>query len=159
MIESDFAYRPDFEDDPYRPPRPQRGQWIAVGLLVLLLLGGGVWWSRRRGSTDSGCTQVALDIQRQLQEAGDLSGRLRMYDDRAQVMADQFAAIEEISPLLSKYWGWGNGDIRKERARLFRKLLAASFACKKLFPLTPGLEESYIELRHLAKLFGIQENV
>ena len=66
---------------------------------------------------------------------------------------------EEISPLLSKYWGWGNGDIRKERARLFRELLAASFACKKLYPLTAGLEESYIELRQLAQLFGIQENV
>ena len=71
------------------------------------------------------------------------------------------APPEEISPLLSKYWGWGDrsNDMRKERERLYRELLAASFACKKLFPLTPGLEEGYIELRHLAKLFGIQENV
>ncbi len=71
------------------------------------------------------------------------------------------APPEEISPLLSKYWGWGDrsNDMRKERERLYRELLAASFACKKLYPLTPGLEESYIELRQLAKLFGIQENV
>ena len=68
---------------------------------------------------------------------------------------------EEISPLLSKYWGWGDrsNDMRNERERLDRELLAASYACKKLYPLTPGLEESYIELRQLAQLFGIQENV
>ena len=71
------------------------------------------------------------------------------------------APPEQIGSLLPKYLGWGDQsrDIRKERERLYCELLAAAFVCKKLFPLTPGLTESYIELRQLAKSFGIQENV
>jgi hypothetical protein len=64
---------------------------------------------------------------------------------------------EEIMPLLPKYLGWGSGDIRRERERLYRELLAASFACKQFFPRTPAMVEGYSELRRLAALFGIVE--
>ena len=65
---------------------------------------------------------------------------------------------DEIDWLVQKYGGWGNGDIRKERARLYRELLAVSFVCKRGFPRTPELVEGYIELRHLAKFFGMAES-
>ena len=45
---------------------------------------------------------------------------------------------DEIDSLVQKYGGWGSGDIRKERARLYRELLAVSFACKRGFLRTPG---------------------
>ena len=65
---------------------------------------------------------------------------------------------ELLMPLMPKYRGWGDGDIRKERERLFRELLAASFACKLFFPRTPKMIEGYIELRQLARFFGIAEH-
>ena len=67
------------------------------------------------------------------------------------------APPDEIDWLIQKYGGWGSGDIRKERERLYRELLAVSFACKRGFPRTPELVEGYIQLRHLAKFFGIPE--
>ena len=65
---------------------------------------------------------------------------------------------DEIDSLVQKYEGWGSGDIRKERARLYRELLAVSFVTKRGFPRTPELVEGYIELRHLAPLYGMKEN-
>ena len=65
---------------------------------------------------------------------------------------------DEIDALVQKYGGWGSGDIRKERARLYCELLAVSFVCKRGFPRTPELVQGYIELRQLAEMFGITES-
>jgi hypothetical protein len=42
---------------------------------------------------------------------------------------------EEIMRLVPKYLGWANGDLRLERKKLFLELVAASFVCKKHYPL------------------------
>ena len=64
---------------------------------------------------------------------------------------------DEIDPFVQKYRSWVDGDLRKERDRLFRALLGAAFICKLYYPRTANMTEGYIELRHLAKFFGIKE--
>jgi len=54
----------------------------------------------------------------------------------------------------SAYLSWVDGDLREERKRLFRELLAACFTCKKLWPRTPGILEGYEELLQLCDYFG-----
>lgn len=63
---------------------------------------------------------------------------------------------DEISRLLPKYLAWANGDLRKEQKRLFGELLAASYAAKRLFPRTQGLQETYDGLLQLCQFLGIE---
>jgi hypothetical protein len=53
------------------------------------------------------------------------------------------------------YISWVRGDLRDERNRLFLELLAASFACKKLYPRTKGVPEGYENLLPLSEFFGV----
>ena len=55
-----------------------------------------------------------------------------------------------------RFMNWSNGDLRIERKRLFIDLLAASFACKKLWLRTPGIIEGYEELLQLCTYFGVE---
>lgn len=62
---------------------------------------------------------------------------------------------EDIVPLTSQYLAWARGDLRDERKRLSRELLAISFACKNLFPQTRGMLEGFQGLLQLCEFFGI----
>jgi hypothetical protein len=41
---------------------------------------------------------------------------------------------EEIMQPVGKYFAWGDGDPREELRCLYTEVLAASYACRKLFP-------------------------
>jgi hypothetical protein len=57
---------------------------------------------------------------------------------------------------LPPFMGWGDGDLRKHRNVLFLELLAASYACKKLWPRTPGMMDGYEALLQLLGDFGVE---
>ncbi len=60
---------------------------------------------------------------------------------------------DEILPLTPKYLGYGDGDLRKHFRSRFLDLLAESYVCKKLYPRTPGMHETYESLRQLFPYF------
>lgn len=62
---------------------------------------------------------------------------------------------EKIIPAVAKYRAWGRGDPRVELRHLFAELLAASFACKQLYPRTKGIAEGYQGLLGLCEFFGL----
>lgn len=69
----------------------------------------------------------------------------------------RLAPPEAAMPFVPRFTGWGSGDVREYRNRLYLELLGCSFACKKLYPKTPNMVDGYIELRQLAGLFGVEE--
>jgi len=63
---------------------------------------------------------------------------------------------EQIFPLVAKYRAWGRGDPRRELNRIFVELLAASFACKQLYPRTASIVDGYLGLLQLCRFFGLE---
>jgi hypothetical protein len=63
---------------------------------------------------------------------------------------------DAIGPLLPRYMAWADGDPRTKANRLFLEALAASWACKKLFPCTPGVIEGCEGMLQLCDHFGIK---
>lgn len=63
---------------------------------------------------------------------------------------------EQVFDLVPRYLGWVRGDLREERKRLFRELLAASFVAKKHFPRTAGMLEGYMGVLQLCQFFGLE---
>jgi hypothetical protein len=61
-----------------------------------------------------------------------------------------------ILSLVPEYLDWGSGDLRLEQRRLFLRFLAISFVCKKHYPRTKGMIESYESLLQLCDLFGVE---
>jgi hypothetical protein len=69
----------------------------------------------------------------------------------------RLAPPEAAFRFVPRFTGWGSGDVREYRNRLYLELLGCSFACKQLFPRTTNMVDGYIELRQLAGLFGVEE--
>ena len=65
------------------------------------------------------------------------------------------APPEQIAPQIEKYRSLVDRDRRDERNRLYKELLAATFVVHQYYPHAPGVHEAYLELRWLAKFFGI----
>ena len=66
---------------------------------------------------------------------------------------------DAIASRVQEFMGWAGGDLRKIRERIYLELLALSYSCKKLYPLTPGMLEGYLELRQAGRYFGINDPV
>jgi hypothetical protein len=63
---------------------------------------------------------------------------------------------EAIMQPVGKYLAWGDGDPREELRRLYIEILAASFACRKLFPRTASVVNGYEGLLQLCRYFGLE---
>lgn len=64
---------------------------------------------------------------------------------------------EQIDRLVSKYLAWAGGDPREQLNKLYAETLAASFACKKLYPRTPDVRDGYAGLVQLCQFFGLDK--
>lgn len=73
----------------------------------------------------------------------------------AEATPKRLSPPQNIFDLVPQYLSWGDGDVRKERTRLFCELLAVSFTCKKLYPRTKGMLEGYEGLLRLCQFFGV----
>ncbi len=63
---------------------------------------------------------------------------------------------EEIMQPVRKYFAWGDGDPRDELRRLYIEVLAASYACRKLFPRIANVVNGYEGLLQLCRYFGLE---
>jgi hypothetical protein len=101
---------------------------------------------RDSGSEVSHVIRLALDAILPAESAAEANGK----------PLKRLSPPDQIISLTAKYRAWGRGDLREERNRLFGELLAASFACKQLYPRTPNIVEGYEGLLQLCQLFGIK---
>ena len=104
------------------------------------------------------CAHTGQDISRVVRQA--LNGLIKPQSDAVAggtVLPRRLSSPEQIAGLLSTYLGWAGGDLREELKRLFAKLLAVSYACKKLYPRTSGVLDGYEGLVQLCPLFRLDE--
>lgn len=66
---------------------------------------------------------------------------------------------EELASQVQIYMGWTDCDLRIKRQKDYLELLALAYACKNLYPRTPGMLEGYTELLQLGQFFGIKKSV
>ena len=104
------------------------------------------------------CVHTEQDISRVVRQALDVL--IRPQSDAvagSTVPPRRLSPPEAIDRLVAKYLAWGRGDLRQELSKLYAETLAASFACKKLYPRTPGILDGYEGLVQLCPLFGLDE--
>jgi hypothetical protein len=101
------------------------------------------------------CREADCDISRLVRQCLDLFLGSEAAST-AGAVPRRLAPPEDIRPRLPKYLGWANGDLRVEHKRLFLELIAASFACKRFYPRTPGIVEGYEALLQLCSFFGVE---
>lgn len=101
------------------------------------------------------CKEAGFDVSHAVRRAVEAYLTTNSGSGAGNVPAKRQAPPEAIMAFLQKYLAWGSGDLRDERKRLFTAVLAAAFACKKLYPRSAGTLETYEGLLQLRKFFGI----
>jgi hypothetical protein len=101
------------------------------------------------------CAATACDVSFVVREA--LTALLSSQPGQSNggVPPKRLAPPQEIEPYVPQYLGWANGDLREKRKELCLDLIAASFVCRKHYPQTKGMQESYLGLLQLCPYFGI----
>lgn len=107
-------------------------------------------WERLR--THCGLTQT--DISHGVRRAIDTLLAAETGENAPNAVRKRLTPPEAVIDRSQFFVSWVRADLREERKRLFKDLLAASFACKKLWPRTPGILEGYEELLQLCEYFG-----
>ena len=105
------------------------------------------------------CVQTGQDTSRVLRSALNAFLLPELDSGTGRTPPRRLSPPEEIGSLVPKYLAWGRGDLRQELSKLYAEVLAASFACRKLYPRTPRIVEGYEGLRQLCELFGLEESV
>ncbi len=101
------------------------------------------------------CEEAGLDVSRAVRRAVQAYLATNSGSGAANVPARRLSPPEAIMKFVPPYLAWGRGDPREERNRLFVAVLAAAFACKKLYPRAAGTLEGYEGLLELCKFFGL----
>ncbi len=109
----------------------------------------------RQGRLQQYCEETGYDVSRVVRLA------LDAYLDReAGPVANgtpqrRLSPPEQVFPHMPKYRAWGAGDLREERKRLYKELVAAAFVCKQHYQRTPCMLEGYEGLLQLRQFFGV----
>lgn len=103
------------------------------------------------------CQETGYDVSQLVRQALDVYSEPALAPNG--VPPRRLSPPEEIFDLVPKYLGWGRGDLRQERNHQFKQLLAICFACKKLYPRTPGIIKGYEALLQICEFFGLGEGV
>ena len=103
------------------------------------------------------CVQKEQNISRVVRHALDALLVQELNSGAAGTPPRRLSPPEQIGRLVPKYLAWGRGDLRQELNKLYAEVLAASFACKKLYPRTPSVLNGYKGLVQLCPLFGLDE--
>ena len=103
------------------------------------------------------CAQTRQDISRVVRSALNAFLLPELNPGTGGTPPRRLSPPEQVDRLVSKYLAWPGGDIREQLNKLYAETLAASFACKKLYPRTPGVLDSYEGLVQLCPLFGLDE--
>jgi len=102
------------------------------------------------------CQETGFDVSRVIRQAVDALLASELGSAPEEPSHRRLTPPEQIFDLVPKYLGWVRGDLRDERKRPYRELLAASFVAKKHFPRTPGMLEGYLGLVQLRQFFGLE---
>ncbi len=100
------------------------------------------------------CHEAGIDTSRAIRAA------LDAYLPPASEASPSTAAVRSLAPpnaiipLTRRYLGWGDGDLRRHFKTSLQDVLAEAFACRKLYPRSPGMAEIYENLLHLWPYFG-----
>lgn len=100
------------------------------------------------------CCEANSDVSRAVRQALDAFLAVESGSGSHPAVPKRRTPPEQVFDLVPKYRSWGKGDLREERKRLFAELLAASFACKQLYPRTKRIIEGYDNLLQLCEDFG-----
>ena len=101
------------------------------------------------------CKETDQDVSRAVRQALDTLLANASASAPGEASHRRLSPPEQVFGLVPRYLGWVRGDLREELKRLFRELLAANFAAKKLYPRTAGVAEGYEGLLQLCKFFGL----
>ncbi len=101
------------------------------------------------------CQQTGCDVSHLVRQALDTLLANGSASGLGEAPKRRLSPPERVFDLVPRYLGWVRGDLREERNRLFRELLAASFVTKKHYPRTAGVVEGYQALLQLCEFFGL----
>jgi hypothetical protein len=102
------------------------------------------------------CAESHRDVSHVVRQALDSFLATDMGPADHQISQKRITPPDEIMKPLRKYFAWGSGDLRAELCRLYIEVLAASYACRKLFPRTSNVISGYEGLLQLYRFFGLE---
>jgi hypothetical protein len=102
------------------------------------------------------CAERNCDVSHVVRLALDAFLATDMAPADDQVSPKRITPPDEIMKPVRKYFAWGSGDLRAELCRLYIEVLAASYACRRLFPRTASVVNGYEGLLQLCRYFGLE---
>ena len=99
------------------------------------------------------CQQTGDDLSRAVRQALDAYFSV---DPAGQVaQGHRLSPPEQVLPLTQRYLAYGDGDVRKELRRLLQTTLACAIACKRLYPRTQWVVETYDRMLRLSPFLDL----